>query len=467
MLKSFRNKINLHEEDQKSIEQQISANIDALVDNWASNLKSEIISGSEQYSAGRSIWDRFKNFVADIYHGYSNKNNPYYQKNTLGYVGTPANEFMTLNNLKGLFQLCEEVEENISKSPARGSKLLIVKMIDVYADKLKDYLKGIFSPLLAAVNVHSHKEDKPPLEMEPEPDTITPEETPPMDEPVEKSSKSGEKKSGEKVQSEKRKSMTKVSDSDEAAAETERKEKPTPAKRVAEKKTEFDDIDIIYHLLNHIDDDKEIIKDFRFIKSKIDFMKKIYEEKPKYTTSETYKTKSDRVNFIKRYYFDLAKDIFKLLEKYNLAIKEVEKNPIKKLLNDLMWSNYIQKNNFVEKNKELEKYDSLREFQLKGDIDNLPVIPELYEIGRNNITVRLFELVSIRLLIDVVNKKLNDDQKDTYLQKINSAVDLNQIRDLAGEIINKVHSDLEMMESFTSLKTKSVVLEFHNRCRGI
>ena len=67
----------INEDTKKSEEiKRISSEIDNVVNQWISDLKHEIITGSSIQNRG--IWDRFKNFVANVWHGYDNKKNPYY-----------------------------------------------------------------------------------------------------------------------------------------------------------------------------------------------------------------------------------------------------------------------------------------------------------------------------------------------------------------------------------------------------
>jgi hypothetical protein len=125
---------------------KISSAIDDVVNQWISDLKHEIITGSSIQNRG--IWDRFKNFVANVWHGYDNKKNPYYSINKLGYGLGSENKNESLKSYNDLRETCESLEGKINEEDL--SNLRIMQIIDKHAALLKTKMKEVLVPVLTA-----------------------------------------------------------------------------------------------------------------------------------------------------------------------------------------------------------------------------------------------------------------------------------------------------------------------------
>ena len=141
--------------------------IDQSVDYLVSILKKQIISGDGFQKRG--LWDRFKNFAANAWHGRYNQKNPYYFINTLGdfagsskkdpitsapKVGASAPKVesfnpktLTLQEYMEIKSLFDKLEENINSiNEADGTdNLRIMRLIDDWSKTLKVTLKKLFS----------------------------------------------------------------------------------------------------------------------------------------------------------------------------------------------------------------------------------------------------------------------------------------------------------------------------------
>ena len=77
-------KVVISEADDKKVEDELLSVIDQLIDSWISSIKNDILTGAQSFAASRGLWDRFKNFISNIFHGYANQKNPYYAINEIG-----------------------------------------------------------------------------------------------------------------------------------------------------------------------------------------------------------------------------------------------------------------------------------------------------------------------------------------------------------------------------------------------
>ena len=145
--------------------------IDQTVDSMVAMLKSQILSGGVGGEGGadpkRGIWDRFKNWMSNMWYGrYSNKN-PYYFMNTLGdFAGsklppktaeTKGEEEkkesfcprgLSLSEYQSIRSMFEELESELSTIseadlPAGAENLRVVRVIDDWGKNLKLALKKI------------------------------------------------------------------------------------------------------------------------------------------------------------------------------------------------------------------------------------------------------------------------------------------------------------------------------------
>jgi hypothetical protein len=139
--------------NKKLIKEDVAPNSDIInainkaVDLWVNDLKRELISGS---SSQRSLWDRFKNTLANLWHGRENEKNPYVWTNKLGGLGQTVESIrhykFSLNEYKYFQEICENLEQTINEEdlPANISKLRIMNIIDKQANNLKNKLADIF-----------------------------------------------------------------------------------------------------------------------------------------------------------------------------------------------------------------------------------------------------------------------------------------------------------------------------------
>ena len=137
----------INEDTKKSEEiKRISSEIDNVVNQWISDLKHEIITGSSIQNRG--IWDRFKNFVANVWHGYDNKKNPYYSINKLGYGLGSESKNESMKSYNDLRETCQSLESKINEEDL--SNLRIMQIIDRHANMLKAKMKEVLVPILTA-----------------------------------------------------------------------------------------------------------------------------------------------------------------------------------------------------------------------------------------------------------------------------------------------------------------------------
>ena len=144
----------IYKED-ATIGPDISKIIDQMVDDWAGELKREIITGAKP--AKRGMWDRFKNLLSNVWYGRHNPDNPYQWINKYGDVlgqSVPKTEGireetlqLSLNDYKNLREVCENLENQINEEnlPEGTPNLRIIQIIDSHANILKQKLKDIFA----------------------------------------------------------------------------------------------------------------------------------------------------------------------------------------------------------------------------------------------------------------------------------------------------------------------------------
>jgi hypothetical protein len=170
--------------------------IDSEIDKWVFDLKKTMVTppsvspptGQVGGQAGtgqagqRGVWDRFKNFLANVRHGRYDPKNPYRWQNTIGdYLGQKVEESVSPSNLslsdyKKLRTICEDMEQDLQSLPTGAEKLHIIRIIDSKSAQLKNVIRDILSRLFPA---EPQQEKEPELqtqqepELEQEPDTRT------------------------------------------------------------------------------------------------------------------------------------------------------------------------------------------------------------------------------------------------------------------------------------------------------
>jgi hypothetical protein len=146
MLKSFR-------EQNVDVSKQISDEIDRVVDDWVRQLLTKMVATPMDPSAKRSLWDRFKGTLANVWYGGKyNPQNPYYWKHRFGdELGATTENFdPSVFSLKEYHELKTAVDKfesfiNEQELPAGAEKLRLVRTIRDEADRLKKTLKDIFA----------------------------------------------------------------------------------------------------------------------------------------------------------------------------------------------------------------------------------------------------------------------------------------------------------------------------------
>ena len=138
-----------------------------LVDDWISDLKKEIMTGAS--TSGRGLWDRFKNWLSNVWYGYGDPRNPYYDINRFGYgLGSKPVDSSSkkekpsllpkdfgkresntsLNNYKTLRETCESLEKSLNEE--EQSNLRLMQIIDKHAVILKEKIKQMLLKQLEA-----------------------------------------------------------------------------------------------------------------------------------------------------------------------------------------------------------------------------------------------------------------------------------------------------------------------------
>jgi hypothetical protein len=169
--KEYRNKYTEADAVSDKSNDELQRQIDQAVDAWTIDLKKTLILGANADSPvnntgtgggrigasgtpkQRGLWDRFKNTMANLWHGRSGQDNPYYWQNKLGDdLGVAHESFnpipFNLHEYKYLKEVCDslEVELNELVDPLKGTEnLRISRLIDIKAQELKKRLFSIFT----------------------------------------------------------------------------------------------------------------------------------------------------------------------------------------------------------------------------------------------------------------------------------------------------------------------------------
>ena len=127
--------------------ESINSTIDQAIDSWIKSLKMALVT---QSPAKRGLWDRFKNTVANVWHGREGEANPYKYVNKFGdQLGQPEKSESVLLHLSDYTELrtiCESLEQLINEDEnalAGTENLRLMQIIDQKAKQLKDALKNI------------------------------------------------------------------------------------------------------------------------------------------------------------------------------------------------------------------------------------------------------------------------------------------------------------------------------------
>ena len=140
--------------DTKAIAGQIKKDIDNLVIQWVNDLKKQLYSGEAQVKP-RSLWDRFKGGLSNLWYGRQNLQNPYYWKNRLGDelgVRQESRQFNTLpftleeyKELRNFFDEFEmQLKEEYEETP-QTANLRINQIINAKANELRQKLDNLLN----------------------------------------------------------------------------------------------------------------------------------------------------------------------------------------------------------------------------------------------------------------------------------------------------------------------------------
>ena len=133
------------EESPEEAGPDLAAQIDAVIDKWVQSLKMAFVSNEPQK---RGLWDRFKNTVANVWHGRDDVSNPYKYVNKFGdNLGQPQESFnlLSLSHYQELRDICDSLEILLEdENPLAGTEnLRLMRMIDQKAQELKASLRRI------------------------------------------------------------------------------------------------------------------------------------------------------------------------------------------------------------------------------------------------------------------------------------------------------------------------------------
>lgn len=140
--------------DTKAIAGQIKKDIDNLVVQWTNDLKKQLYSGEAQVKP-RSLWDRFKGGLSNLWYGRQNAQNPYYWRNRLGDelgVRQESRQFNTLpftleeyKELREFFDTFEmQLKEEYEETP-QTANLRINQIINAKANELRQKLDNLLN----------------------------------------------------------------------------------------------------------------------------------------------------------------------------------------------------------------------------------------------------------------------------------------------------------------------------------
>lgn len=127
----------------------IKKEIDKIVDQWVDEvIKVRLLPtpGSGEQEKGPSLWNRFKRGLSNLFHGYTNQQNPYYWQNRASQLGVQESfdhaRRLTLKEYSDIREVLDRAEMQMENEQLE--KLRMVKIIRSAAEELKKRLYGIF-----------------------------------------------------------------------------------------------------------------------------------------------------------------------------------------------------------------------------------------------------------------------------------------------------------------------------------
>jgi hypothetical protein len=130
----------------------VDLSIDSIIDNWVKELKMALLDPSKK--TVRGVWDRFKNWMSNMWHGRYSDSNPYYYQNKFGdHLGATVEYVQarrpTLMEYRSITGKLNEIESLIFEDftatgvPQGAENLRLVRIIDQKAQELKQLVNGL------------------------------------------------------------------------------------------------------------------------------------------------------------------------------------------------------------------------------------------------------------------------------------------------------------------------------------
>jgi hypothetical protein len=125
---------------------QLAADLERTIDDFVGQLKQQLVQPMTAPEAQRGVWDRIKNWWANLWHGRYNQQNPYFWQNKLGDdLGRTAAEGVLPIPLEHYAVLREQAQLLEVALPSGAEKLQIMKVIDQWAAQFKRAVTSLAS----------------------------------------------------------------------------------------------------------------------------------------------------------------------------------------------------------------------------------------------------------------------------------------------------------------------------------
>ncbi len=129
-----------------TVPSQLAADLGRTIDDFVGHLKQQLIQPMTAPEAQRGVWDRIKNWWANLWHGRCNQQNPYFWQNKLGDdLGRAAAEAVLPMPLGHYAVLREQADLLEAALPPGAEKLQIIKVIDQWAAQFKQAVMNLAS----------------------------------------------------------------------------------------------------------------------------------------------------------------------------------------------------------------------------------------------------------------------------------------------------------------------------------
>mgnify|MGYP003342097783 CR=1 FL=1 len=137
--------------ENNTFQNQLDAEINKAVDDWIKDLQITLmeplmsVNGiAKEKSLQRSLWDRFSNTIANLWHGRYQRTNPYYYRNIASdYLGSKKESYLGLEDYKNLKETVDSLENLLVEQ--KFSDLRLFRVLQNKGEELKVKLKQIFA----------------------------------------------------------------------------------------------------------------------------------------------------------------------------------------------------------------------------------------------------------------------------------------------------------------------------------